>query len=312
MCNKKILIFLFLILAIAYSGFCDRIIPPVVSTDWLEENMYMQDLVIIDLRDPAEYGAGHVPGSISAFFPLWWIIKDGLLLELPETEVLFAFFESLGLTSYSNVVLVDKIDTDFDRADPGRVAWTLIYGGVENVAILNGGINKWVADGKAMDTEATIPNPSFFDGIINEDLVVDKEYVERKLRFRKSIIVDARIPEDYFGISYMFASKPGHISGATNFPIPWVFNEDGTLKLSELPAMAEGILGKYPDFPGRNRHYKCKQKKIILYCGVGGYAAVLWFLLTEVLDYENVTVYDGAIQEWTLDPEAPVTVYKWE
>jgi thiosulfate/3-mercaptopyruvate sulfurtransferase len=54
------------------------------------------------------------------------------------------------------------------------------------------------------------------------------------------------------------------------------------------------------------------EEEIIDYCGVGGYASPVWFLLTQVVGYTNVKFYDGSMQEWTADPEAPVTKYKYQ
>ena len=55
-----------------------------------------------------------------------------------------------------------------------------------------------------------------------------------------------------------------------------------------------------------------KAREIIIYCGVGGFAAAEWYIMTEILGYRNVKVYDGAWEEWTRDPDAPVTAYQWE
>jgi thiosulfate/3-mercaptopyruvate sulfurtransferase len=68
----------------------------------------------------------------------------------------------------------------------------------------------------------------------------------------------------------------------------------------ELKALVVGVAGDDPS------------KEIIVYCGAGGYAAVAWFVLNDVLGYQNVKIYDGSAQEWTADPGATVAEYVWE
>jgi len=79
-----------------------------------------------------------------------------------------------------------------------------------------------------------------------------------------------------------------------------MFSKDGTyLKESDLRAMAEGVIG-----PNNS-------KEIIVYCGVGGYASTWWYVLTQILGYRNVKLYDGSMEEWLQDPSAPVSAFKW-
>jgi thiosulfate/3-mercaptopyruvate sulfurtransferase len=63
--------------------------------------------------------------------------------------------------------------------------------------------------------------------------------------------------------------------------------------------MASGVLGAD------------KSKEIVVYCGVGGYSSTWWFLLTQILGYQNVKLYDGSFEEWSKDPKAPVESYRW-
>jgi len=89
-------------------------------------------------------------------------------------------------------------------------------------------------------------------------------------------------------------------------PTPWLwdltlatyatYKDAGTLK-----EMASGVVGCPVFF-----------KEIIVYCGVGGYASTMYFVLSEVLGYKNAKIYDGSAQEWTADPTAPVVLYRWE
>jgi len=287
-----------------------RIIDPIVSTDWLHANSQLENLLIIDIRSPADYGPGHIPGSVNepfvtAFDPRKgpssnWIIgsDDGLWLELPDVNDLFSTIGNLGITSDSRVVIVTapnpKEPPFFGLANANRVADTLIYAGVNNVAILDGGYPKWVAEGRPTTKQVPALNLVKYQGEVNKAMFVPIDYVKKQIG--KAVIIDARDTNVYFGVSVEpFAKKAGHIPSARSLPAPWIWDlnsDDGTYvyKDSEmLRAVASGVIGQSAN---------PKSQEIIVYCGVGGYASSCWFVLTQVLGYQNVKFYDGSAQEW--------------
>jgi thiosulfate/3-mercaptopyruvate sulfurtransferase len=121
-------------------------------------------------------------------------------------------------------------------------------------------------------------------------------------------IVDARDADVYFGVTVEpFAPDAGHIPSATSLPAPWSYVSQGeniyTFKDTEtLAAMAAGVLGEGSSYWGPKR---------IVYCGAGGYASVWWFVLTQVLEYQNVRFYDGSAQEWVMKGYDMVP-YQWD
>jgi thiosulfate/3-mercaptopyruvate sulfurtransferase len=146
-----------------------------------------------------------------------------------------------------------------------------------------------------------LPEVKVYTGRFKLSVLASKKTVMRNIFTAR--IIDARIPADFFGVTTPreFSEKDGHIAGAVSLPTPWVFTSDGQYKDSEvLAAMARGAVG----FP-------CHHRKNIVYCGVGGFASTWWFILSEVLGYQNVSLYDGSIQEWTRDPYAPVQKFTW-
>jgi thiosulfate/3-mercaptopyruvate sulfurtransferase len=273
-----------------------RDISPIVSTDWLAQNLDKSQVIILDIRSAEQYKKGHIPGAINAPFNLWAISANDLTLELPSDQTLRDLLGKLGITGddSSTAVIVNRTETDYGRADPMRVAWTFMIAGVKNVAVLDGGYTKWARENKPKSTDAAVPKPVSFRGTSNRSALASKSYVLSKIG--KSIVADNRVPEDYFGIT----SKPGHIRSAVNLPAPWAFTSDGSLKSAEeLRAMATGVLGSNTS------------SEIIVYCGVGGYSSAWWYLLTQLLGYKNVKVYDGSYEEWVKDPKAPVDTYRW-
>jgi thiosulfate/3-mercaptopyruvate sulfurtransferase len=282
-----------------------RTIEPIVSTDWLAANQGMENLVILDVRGGKEYASGHIPKSINVPFVVpvsaWIVMRDELLLELPEPAALFKTIGSCGITPSSLVVIVSATSSPpnppYPLADATRVADTLIYAGVENVAIVDGGYPKWAKDGKPTTTEVPKVNAGTYQGKTNEAMFVSMDYVRKQMG--KALIVDARDADVYIGIAMEpFANKAGHIPGARCLPAPWMWNPDGTYQNGKvLSGVASGIITKD------------KAQEIIVYCGVGGYASSWWFVLTQVLGYQNVKIYDGAAQEWVRQND--MVVYQW-
>jgi thiosulfate/3-mercaptopyruvate sulfurtransferase len=273
---------------------------PLVSTDWLEKNINDPKLVIIDIREHDEYAAGHIPKAIHVPSTSFIVTRGEFLHELPEVDDLLNTIGSAGIKNDSKVVVVNKADNPFALADTAKVACMLLYAGLANVAILNGGYDNWVREGKSVSDGDVKPEATGYRAKINDAVFASKEYVQQKLG--KSIIIDGRDPDAFFGvIQEPWAKKLGHIPGATCLPVPWLYTEEGTYKnIEELREMAASIAGNDTS------------REIITYCGVGGYASALYYLLARILGYKNVRIYNGATQEWTRDPKAPVVKYRWD
>lgn len=296
--------------------FPSREIPPIVSTNWLNNNLGLADLVVIDIRSPDSYSAGHIPGAINVPSYMWYANppfgEDVPWMEMPPQNYLFELIGDAGITNASKVVVVGSTSGPlfpvpfalYSTATVTRIAMTLLYAGVKNVAILDGGYEKWVADGYPIETAPNLPTPTTYSGVIKSGIIVSKEYVADKIG--SATIIDSRDLEVYLGfIQEPWTARLGHIPTAKSFPTPWLWsiNKNETSgeavyityhDVSLLEILAEYIVGAN------------KSKEIIIYCGVGGYASTMYFILSEVLGYEDVKVYDGSAQEWTGDMELPV------
>ena len=208
---------------------------------------------------------------------------------------------SAGITAESRVVVVGKTDTTTDQVNLTRVAWTLIYGGIENVAILDGGFNAWKEAKKPLSTKARKPTAVTYQGKTNKSLSATKEYVVSTIG--QSNIIDTRMPDFFFGVSKLqvpFVAKAGRIKGSVSLPSAWIFTKEGAFKgKDDLDAMAAGVIGK--DL----------SKEAITYCDTGRLASGWSFVLREMLGYKNVKLYDGSSQEFTKDPNVPMVKYQW-
>jgi thiosulfate/3-mercaptopyruvate sulfurtransferase len=264
----------------------------VVSADWLQANL--SKVTVVDIRKVEDYNAGHVPGAINVFYGVWAIQKAGLLNELPADDDLRDILSSAGIEPATNVVVVGSTANLGERANITRVAWTLKYAGVGNVAVLSGGFEKWVADKKAVSKEAVKPKAKPYRGTFNKAILVNKAYVLANIG--KATIVDVREPEFYSGAKKLdFVARPGHIKGAVNLPTAQAFNADGTFKpMAELEAMAKKVVGDD------------KTKEILVYCDSGRVASVWWYLLSQSMGYQNVKLFDGSVQDFAKDASAPL------
>jgi thiosulfate/3-mercaptopyruvate sulfurtransferase len=127
----------------------------------------------------------------------------------------------------------------------------------------------------------------------------------------KSMLVDARESDGYFGLTQApWEKRRGHIPTAKSLPAPWMWNlvEDkngvityGTYKDGNVvKEIVSTVIGKDRD------------KEIIVYCGLGGYASTVCYILTQVAGHKNVKFFDGSMQEWTGDPKAQVVKYRYQ
>ncbi len=287
------LIFALIALAIPFVSVA-RDVDPIVSTDWLEKNLTNPKVVTIDIRKVEDYKAGHIPNSVSAVYGSWAVMKGGIRNELPPVDDLIDAIGSAGIGADSIVVVAGKADNVPNRTDVTRVAWTLKYAGIQNVAILDGGYDKWVADKKAVSTDAVKPKAKSYQGKMNEGLFAKKDYVMNNMG--KAVIVDVREPDFFQGKKKLdFVAKMGRIKGAVNLPTSQAYTKDGTFKSKdELAALAAGAVGKDTS------------KEIIVYCDTGKVCTAWAFIMTELLGYKNVRDYDGSSEEWMKDPKAPV------
>ncbi|MCS7114401.1 MAG: rhodanese-like domain-containing protein [Candidatus Bathyarchaeota archaeon] len=293
-----------------------RSAPPIVSTAWLNANLRLTNLVVLDIRSPDLYNAGHIPGAINVPDYLWYANppfgEKAPWMEMPPEDYLFELIGNASITRDSIVVVVGGTSGPlapiplalYSTAGITRVAITLLYAGIENVCILDGGYDKWVADRYSTETTPRMPTPKTYSGTVKKGMIVSKQYVASKVG--QSIIVDSRDAEVYLGfIQEPWTARVGHIPTARSFPTPWLWNLN-------LNATGTGVnYATYKDVNVLETFANCiigadKTKEIIIYCGVGGYASTMYFVLSEVLNYKDVKIYDGSAQEWTADLQLPV------
>lgn len=275
-----------------------------VSVSWLDQCAQYLDLAVIDLREAPEYDAAHIPGSISMpFEPVsaWSDMGPGdLLLEMPPSAEVFA---SLGAAGISNpdpatlAVLVYGVGVPaFPQSAGPRVATTLKYAGISEgrVAVLDGGHPGWAAAGLPVATEVPDIEPASYTAEEDRAFLVDIDHVAANLHKQDEgiYLLDGRDAAVYNGsVIEEWALKPGHIPSAISLPASEVWTAEGGYKpQEELARQVKAAVGE---------DVSRTEGEIIVYCGVGGYASTWYFILTRILEFENVVMYDGSAQEWS-------------
>jgi len=271
-----------------------REIAPIVSVDWLEANLQDPRLVVLDVRKVEQYQAGHIPNAVSSFYRAWAFRKGELYSEIPELDDLEEMIGEAGIGVESIVVVAGSVSTPVESYQSARVACTLQYAGIPNVALLDGGIDAWIRQKKTLSTEPRVLAAKPFKAKLRRDFTADREYMKSHLG--KVLLLDVREPDIFTGKRKLDCiPRAGHIPGALNMPTSCAFNPDGTFKTrDQLAAIAEAAIGK--DL----------SRQVVTYCDVGQSCATWAFLLRELLGYRNIRLYDGSTQEWMADPTAPV------
>jgi len=288
----KMLIVLTVFLLLPLSAMA-RDLSPIVSTDWLQANLGNPKLVIVDLRKVEDYKAGHIPNAVNVFYGSWAMKKGELLNELPPYDDLLDVIGGAGIGKDSWVVLVGKTEKLPDQFDATRVAWTLKYAGVENTAILNGGHDQWAKENKPLSQDMVKARAKSYKAMANKKLIVDKNYVVSKLG--QAVIIDTRGPNFFEGKEKLaFVPKTGRVKGAANLPVAQLFASPTFKNQEELAALVEKITGKDLD------------KEYILYCDTGKTCTAWAFVMSEMLGYKDVKIYDGSFMEWAADANAPI------
>lgn len=289
---SRILLLIILVVLLPGTGQAGDI-PPVVSTDWLISNLNNPRLIILDVRRVEDYREGHIPNSVNTFYGAWAYKKDGFFAEIPEQDDLDDTIGYMGISFHSWVVVTGKMDTPSLSYQSARVACTLQYAGIKNVALLDGGMNKWIAEKKPLSQTIVRTEKRHFRGKYSRAKFADKNYI--KSHMGKIILLDVREPEYFTGEKKkVCVPQKGHIPGAFNLPTSCAFNEDKTFKSRDkLAAIAEAVAGKN------------KSREIITYCDTGQCCPVWSYLFKEVLGYTNVRIYTAGMQEWMQDTRSP-------
>jgi thiosulfate/3-mercaptopyruvate sulfurtransferase len=272
-----------------------------VGTEWLAAHLDDPHVRVVDssFKLPGitptareDYDRGHIPGTV--FFDIDDIAEPGTSLPhmIPSPELFARKMEGLGIGGDDRVVVYDSAGL----SSAGRAWWMLRLFGHRNVALLDGGLPQWKAEGRPLET--AVPNPPLrrFTARFDPALVRDKHALLGNLATRREQVVDARAAGRFAGVAE--ETRPGlrrgHIPGSRNLPYDRV-TDPQTHRLRDAEALSELFrdAGVALDRP------------IVTSCGSGVTACALAFAL-HLIGHPGAAVYDGSWSEWGLPGDTPV------
>jgi thiosulfate/3-mercaptopyruvate sulfurtransferase len=266
---------------------------PLVTPAWLDARKNDPQVRLVEIAGLGQdemqtYRAGHVPGAVC-----WkWkdMLWDPLTRDFPSPAEFARRCAAAGIANDTTVVFYGE------GMQFGVYAWWAFkYCGHEKVCVLDGARDRWRDEGHPLVTDVPAPAvPVQYEPVArNETMRIWRDEVINALGVPGKLILDGRSPEEYSGRRVggpggpdVGAVRPGRIPGAKHLCFDELITENKSFKpLPELKALLEAR-GAVPD------------RDIITYCRMSHRATVLYFVLTQLLGYRKVRVYDGSWTEW--------------
>ena len=273
---------------------------PLVSTEWLAENLGKSSVKVVDasFKMPGvlplpkdDYLAKHIPGAV--FFDVDAVSDHSNPLPhmFPTAEQFGRDVGALGIGSDDTVVIYDS-----GGWVAGPRAWWMFLSFGKDVRILNGGLKKWVAEGRNVESGQVTAKPATFKAAFDARRVRSMQQLVANLQSRAEQVIDARANERYQGkvAEPRAGLRAGHIPGSLSLPYNNLFNA-ATGEMKSLDELRAAFLGAGVKL----------EAPIVTSCGSGVSAAVLTFALYR-LGVENPALYDGSWTEWGAADGPPI------
>jgi thiosulfate/3-mercaptopyruvate sulfurtransferase len=272
-----------------------------VDTDWLAAHLVDPHVRVVDasFKLPGitptarqDYDQGHIPGAV--FFDIDDICEPGTSLPhmIPSPDLFARKLGALGIGDGDRVVVYDSAGL----SSAGRAWWMLRLFGHQDVAVLDGGLPRWRAEGRALDTAVPSPPQRRFTARFDRSLVRDKRALIENLATRREQVVDARAAGRFDGTTPEVRPglRSGHIPGSRNVPYEFVTDpQTRQLKSADELTHLFHDAGVTLDRP------------LITSCGSGVTACALAFAL-HLIGHPGGAVYDGSWSEWGLPGDTPI------
>jgi thiosulfate/3-mercaptopyruvate sulfurtransferase len=270
-----------------------------VSTDWVAEHLTDPKVRIIESNeDVLLYDTGHIPGAVHVDWRK--DLNDQTVRDYIDPEGFSKLAESIGITPETTLVFYG----DKSNWWSCYALWVFSLFGHKDLRIVNGGRDKWIAEGRPVTKEkpqypaTKYPTPS---GRKDNEIRAFQQEALAQSKAGKPLI-DVRSPGEFKGeITHMpeypqeGVLRGGHIPGAKSVPWKTAAKDDGTFKSAEeLRKIYEENLNFSPSEP------------TVVYCRIGERSSHTWFVLTKLLGFENVRNYDGSWTEWGNSVRVPI------
>ena len=283
---------------------------PLVDTEWLQDHLEDLDVRVVDIRGyvkktdlgggrqsaeylPAreEYDGAHVPGAVFVDWTRDITDPDNSVPAQVAPPGRFAdLMVSLGIGDGTHVVVYDHAGGQFAT----RLWWALTYYGHDRVSVLDGGWNKWTAEGRPTTTEVPNPAPATFTPKTRPGWRREAEEVLSVSRTGEALVLDARDEGQYTGTVMRGEGRAGHVPGARHLHADGLFGPDGTFLSDEDLEKKLREAGVPED----------REAPVVAYCN-GGVAATVPLFALHRLGYQNLANYDGSWNEWGAREDLP-------
>ena len=267
-----------------------------VSCEWLAQNLNTPGVVVVESdEDILLYDTGHIPGAVKIDWHTE--LNDPVVRDYLTGDQFAQLMTRKGISRDDTVVFYgDKSNWWATYA-----LWVFSLFGHPDVRILNGGRDKWIAEGRELTKEVPQRDATDYPVIERDDSTL-RAFKEDVLDHLGMPLVDVRSPEEYSGERTHMPAYPeegalrgGHIPTAASVPWARAANEDGTFKaledLQKIYRDEHGITGKEP---------------VIAYCRIGERSSHTWFVLRHLMGIEDVRNYDGSWTEWGSAVRVPI------
>ncbi len=276
---------------------------PLVKPAWLEARLEDPELRVVELRgqvlppteppphyltDRAGYEAGHIPGAVFVDWQVDIVEPGSPSNDVASPERFAALMARLGISNHSPVVVYDNAASMFAC----RFRWCLRYYGHEDVRILDGGWNRWLAEGRTVSDALPNVEPGHFGPRANASLRATREEILAGMKHGGLQLLDTRSTAEFKGEASR-AEYGGHIPGALSVPRSSLVGESQRLQPADELRATLTDLGVVLD-----------ASETVLYCN-SGVSASYGLLALEVAGAANLRVYDGSWKEWGNDPATP-------
>ncbi|MFF1573730.1 sulfurtransferase [Leifsonia sp. NPDC058292] len=267
-----------------------------VSTEWLQEHLGEPGLVVVESdEDVLLYDTGHIPGSVKID---WHTdLNDPVQRDYVDGERFAQLLSAKGISRDDTIVFYG----DKNNWWAAYALWVFSLFGHDDVRLLDGGRDKWIAEGREITTDATTREPVEYPVVERDDTVI-RAFKDDVLAHLGKPLIDVRSPEEYSGERTEIPGYPtesalraGHIPSAASVPWARAAAADATFK--RRPELEGIYLGDAGLKPGDD---------VIAYCRIGERSSHTWFVLTHLLGFENVRNYDGSWTEWGSAVRVPI------
>lgn len=280
-----------------------------VSTQWVADHLNDHRVRIVEViwGSQAAYGweayaAGHIPGAVAWDYEAHYGETRGEIIDRSGFEEQLSHS---GITPEMTVVLYSSVNNLLATFE----FWLMKYYGHEDVRLLDGDREKWLAE--ICPLEQTIPSypPTLYMAKEPDaSLRASRTDVLQAIRKGGILLVDARSDDMYRGEAHPTTKRGGHIPGALNLAAQREVDADGSFKAWRVPTVrSDGTFKSLQELKALIGDLGITaDKEIITYCLRGGLSTHAWFVLTQLIGYPNVREYDRSWAEWGNHPDTPI------